>query len=91
MVALIEEYEAKEEDVEQVIKSNHVQEDEDKSSLLSYFYLEIKDVSNVKALVVEETESEKKFSQEVKPILEFVDIMPEEIPHGFPPMRDTKH
>ena len=34
MVALIEEYEAKA-DVEQVIKSSHVQEDEEKSSLQS--------------------------------------------------------
>ena len=116
VIALIEEDEAKEEDVEQVIESNHVQEveeknsllskseldvedvvesnhvqeDEEKSSLLSNFYLEIKDVSDVKALAVEETESEKEFSQ-VKPILEFVDVMPEEIPHGLPPMCDIQH
>ena len=42
MVALIEEYETKEEDVEQVIKSNRVQEDEKKSSLQSKSELEIK-------------------------------------------------
>ena len=43
------------------------------------------------ALVVEETESGKKFSQEVKPIIKFVDVMPKEIPHGLPPMRDIQH
>ena len=42
-------------------------------------------------LVVEETESEKGFSQEVKPILEFVDVMLEEILHGLPPIRDIQH
>ena len=42
-------------------------------------------------LVVEETESEKEFSQEAKLILEFVDVMPKEIPHGLPPMRDVQH
>ena len=77
--------------VEEVVESNHVQEDEEKSSLLSNFDLEIKDVSNVTTLVVEETESEKEFLQEVKPILEFVDVMLEEIPHGLPPMRDIQH
>ena len=44
MISLIEEDEAKEEDVEQVIESNHVQKDEEKSLLLSNFDLEIKDV-----------------------------------------------
>ena len=34
VIALIEEDEAKEEDVEQVVESSHVQEDEEKSSLL---------------------------------------------------------
>ena len=117
MIAKIEEDEAKEEDVEQVIEfnhvqedeeknsllskseldveevveSNHVQEDEEKSSLLSNFDLEIKDVADVTALVVKETESEKQFLQEVKSILEFVDIMPKEIPHGLPPMGDVQH
>ena len=91
VVALIEEYEAKEEDVEEVVKSNHVQEDETKSSLLSNFDLEIKNVLDVTTLVVEETESEKKFSQEVKPILEFVDVMSEEIQHGLSPMMNIKH
>ena len=42
-------------------------------------------------LVVEETESEKKFSQEVKSILEFVNVLPKEIPNGLPPMRDIQH
>ena len=53
--------------------------------------MEIKDVSDVTTLVVEETENEKEFSQEVKSILEFVDVMPEEIPHGLRPMRDIQH
>ena len=53
--------------------------------------MEIKDVSDVTSLVVEETESEKEFSQEVKLILEFIDVMPEETPHGLPPMRDIQH
>ena len=115
--ALIEEDEAKEEDVEQVIESNHVQEDdenksmlskskwdveevvesnhvqedEEKSSLPSNFDLEIKDVSDATSFVVEETESEKEFSLEAKSIIEFVDVMPEEIPHGFPPIRGIQH
>ena len=42
-------------------------------------------------MVVEETESEKEFSQEAKSIIEFVDVIPEEIPHGFPPMRGIQH
>ena len=58
-------------DVEEVVQPNHVQEDKEKSSLLSNFNLEIKDGSDVMTLVVEETESEKEFSQEVKSILEF--------------------
>ena len=100
VIALIEEDEAKEEGVEQVIESNHVQEDEEKNSLLSKseldveevvesnhvqedeeksslpsnFDLEIKYVSNVTTLVVEETESKKEFLQEVKSILELVDV-----------------
>ena len=78
-------------DVEEVVESNHVQEDEKKSSLLSNFDLEIKDFSDVTALVVEETESEKEFLQEVKSIIKFVDVMPKEIPHGLPPMRDIQH
>ena len=89
--ALIEEDEAKEEDVEQVVESNHIQEDEEKSSLPSNFDLEIKDVSDTTTLVVEETESEKEFSLEAKSIIEFVDVMLEEIPHGFPPMRGIQH
>ena len=95
VIALMEEDETKDEDVEQVIesnqvqedeeknsllsksesdvevvKSNHVQENEEKSSLQSNFDLEIKDVSNVTTLVVEETESQKETSLKVKPILE---------------------
>ena len=43
-------------------------------------------------VVVEETESEKEIPQEVRLILEeFFDIVYEEIPHGFPPMRDIQH
>ena len=44
VIALIEEDEAKEEDVEQVIESNHVQEDEEKNSLLSKSKLDIEEV-----------------------------------------------
>ena len=36
VIAKIEEDEAKEEDVEQVIESNHVQEDKEENSLLSW-------------------------------------------------------
>ena len=110
--ALIEEDEAKEEDVEQVIESNHVQEDDENKSLLSKSKLDVEevvesnhiqeeeeksslpsnfDVSDATTLVVEETESEKEFSLEAKLIIEFVDVMPEEIPHGFPPMRGIQH
>ena len=78
-------------DVEEVVESNHIQEDEEKSSLLSNFDLEIKDVSDATTLVIEETESEKEFSQEAKSIIEYVDVMPEEIPHDFPPMRGIQH
>ena len=81
MISLIEEDEAKEEDAEQVIESNHVQKDEEKSSLLSNFDLEIKDVLDVMTLVIEKTESEK----------EFLHVMLEEIPHGLPPMKDIQH
>ena len=62
VVALIEEYEVKEENVEQVIKSNHVQEDEEKSSLQSKSELEIKDSSNVMALVEENENDQKEIS-----------------------------
>ena len=44
VIAKIEEDEAKEEDVEQVIESNHVQEDEDKNSLLLKSVLDVKEV-----------------------------------------------
>ena len=44
VISLIEEDEAKEEDVEQVIESKHVQEDEEKNSLLSKFELDVKEV-----------------------------------------------
>ena len=44
MIALIEEDEAKEEDVEQVIESNHVQEDEEKNSLLSKSEMDVEEV-----------------------------------------------
>ena len=78
-------------DVEEVVESNHIQEDEEKSSLPSNFVLEIKDVSDATTLVVEETKSGKEFSQEAKSIIEYVDVMPKEIPHGFPPMRGIQH
>ena len=42
-------------------------------------------------LVVEETERKKETPLQVKPILEFLDVMPKEIPHGLPPMRDIQH
>ena len=42
-------------------------------------------------MVVEETEKEKEFSLEAKSIIEFVDVMPKEIPHDFPPMRGIQH
>ena len=44
MVALVEEYEAKKEYVEQVIESNHVQEDEEKNFLLSKSKLDVEEV-----------------------------------------------
>ena len=44
MIALIEEDGAKEEDVEQVIESNHVQEDEENNSLVSKSELDVKEV-----------------------------------------------
>ena len=54
---------------------------------------EIRAGSDVMALVaIEETKSEKEIPKEVEPILaEFVDTVPEEIPHGLPPMRDIQH
>ena len=54
---------------------------------------EIRAGSDVTALgSIEETESEKEIPKEVEPILaEFVDVVPEEIPHGCPPMRDIQH
>ena len=64
MVALIEEYKVAKEDGEQVIKSNHVQEDGEKSSLQSKFELEIKFVYDVMDLVVvQEIEREKEILQ----------------------------
>ena len=53
---------------------------------------EIRVGSDVMALVaIEETESEKEIPKEVEPILaEFVDVVPEEIPHRLPPMRDIQ-
>ena len=68
---------------------------EEKNYLLSKSELEteIRAGSYVMALVVvEETKSEKEIPKEVEPILEeFVDVVPEEIPHGLPPMRDIQH
>ena len=54
---------------------------------------EIRASSYVVALVViEETESEKEIPKEAEPIMaEFVDVVPDEIPHGFTPMRDIQH
>ena len=93
-VDLVDEDEAKEEDVEDVIESNHMQKDEENNSLSLEFELkvEIKVGSNVIDLVVvQEIESEKENPLEVKMILEFVNVMPGDIPHGFPPMRGIKH
>ena len=43
-------------------------------------------------VAIEEIESEKEIPKEVEPILaEFVDVVPELIPHGLPPMRDNQH
>ena len=95
VIALIEENKTKEEDIRKVVESNHVQKDKEKSSLLSEFDLEkgIKVGFNVMDLVVvEEMERKKEIPQEEKPTIEeFVDIVLEEIPHGFPPMRDIQH
>ena len=94
VVDLVDEDEAKEEDVEDVIESNHVPKDEEKSSLSSESELkiEIKVGSDVIDLVVvQEIKSEKEIPLEVKPILGFVNVMLEEIPHGLPPMRDIQH
>ena len=44
VIALIEEDKAKEEDVEQVIESNHLQEDEEKNLLLSKSKLDVEEV-----------------------------------------------
>ena len=67
----------------------------EQNSLLSKSELEkeIRVGSDVMALVaIEETESEKEIPKEVELILvEFVDVVPEEIPHGLPPMRDIQH
>ena len=54
---------------------------------------EIRAGSDVMALVAnEETKSEKEIPKEVEPIMaKFVDVVPEEIPHGLPPMRDIQH
>ena len=67
----------------------------EQNSLLSKSELEkeVRAGSDVMALVaIEETENEKEIPKEVEPILaEFVDVVPEEIPHGLPPMRDIQH
>ena len=73
VVALVEEDEAKKKDGKEIVESNHVQEEEEKSSLFSKSELEkeIEVGSYVMTLdVVEETESEKEIPQEVKAILE---------------------
>ena len=67
----------------------------EQNSLLSKSELEkeIRAGSEVMALVaIEETESEKEIPKEVEHILaEFVYVVPEEIPHGLPPMRYIQH
>ena len=67
----------------------------EQNSLLSKSEMEkeIRAGSDVMALdAIEETESEKEIPKEVEPILaEFVDVVPEEIPHGLPPLRDIQH
>ena len=89
VVSLVNEDEAKEEDVEEVNESIHVQKYEEKSSFSSKYESkkEIKVGSDVRDLVVvQEIKIKKEILLEVKTILEFVNVMPEEIPHGLPPM-----
>ena len=46
----------------------------------------------VALVAIEETESDKEIPKEAEPIMaEFVDVVPEEIPYGFTPMRDIQH
>ena len=43
-------------------------------------------------VMVEENEEHKEQPPIMKPLLEeFSDVVPEEIPHGLPPMRDIQH
>jgi len=43
-------------------------------------------------MVVEENEQHKETPKIMQPILEeFQDVIPEEIPHGLPPLRDIQH
>ena len=80
VIALIEEDEAKEGDVEQVIKSNHVQEDEEKNLLLSKSELDVEEV--VKSNHVQEDEEKSSllsnFDLEIKEVSDVTTLVVEE-------------
>ena len=67
--ALIEEDEAKEEDVEQVIESNHVQEDDENKSLLSKSKLDVEEVVESNHIQADEKSSlPSNFDLEIKDV-----------------------
>ena len=75
----MEEDEAKDKDVEQIIESNHVQEDDEKNSLLSNFEL---DVEVVKSNQVQEDEEKSllqlNFDLEIKDVYDVTTLVVEE-------------
>ena len=78
--SLIEEDEAKEEDVEQVIESNHVQEDDENKSLLSKSKLDVEEV--VKSNHIQEDEEKSSlpsnFDLEIKDVSDATTLVVEE-------------